>query len=558
MSHFATHLAELSPEAGNRRWIYVPYDQLSDQIGPLAQAKPGEMGVVLIESSWKGERRPYHKQKLALILANQRHFALEQARRGVAVRYETTDQPYGEALRRVVAEVGPLQAMEPAERELRLDLAPLIEEGGLEWLDHQGWLTTTEQFESSQKREPPWRMDAFYRHVRKETGILMEDSKPVGGKYSFDAENRERWNGEPPAPTPPTFTKSALKGEVADLIRRRFDHHPGKLDLAALPATAKEAEKLWTWAKGHCMTHFGPYEDAMSTRSKGLFHTRVSALLNLHRLLPARVVADALDLEIPLASKEGFVRQILGWREFVRHIHRATDGFRVMSGRKMAVAKTPGDGGYERWSGEAWPGSAPPDGLDGGAQPSELASDRPLPPAYWGQTSGLTCLDHVVADVWDTAYGHHITRLMVLSNIATLIDSSPRELTDWFWVAYADAFDWVVEPNVLGMGSFAAGELMTTKPYVSGAAYIDRMSDYCADCEFDPKADCPITRLYWAFLARHQKQLEDNPRLRLPFANLGRRNRKRRRHDADVFRWVRDTLDGGDILRPADAPKEDD
>lgn len=560
MSHFVTRLKELSSEDNNRRWIYVPYDQLSDRIGPLAKAEPSELGVVLIESSWKGEQRPYHKQKLALILANQRHFALEQAKRGVAIRYETTDRPYGEALASVVAELGPVQAMEPAERELRLDLRPLVDDGRLQLVDHEGWLTTTEQFEASQKRRPPpWRMDAFYRHVRTQTGILMSDDKPVGGKYSFDAENRERWDGEPPAPAAPTFPTDDVKEEVGELVRHRFKHHPGELDLSTLAATANDARKLWEWAKKNCMADFGPYEDAMSTRSSGLFHTRVSALLNLHRLLPSQLVAEALDLDIPLASKEGFVRQVLGWREFVRHVHRATDGFRDLSGREVSVAKEPGDGGYERWSGEGWSGSATKlDGLDGGAQPSALDSDEPLPPAYWGQASGLHCLDHVVAEVWASAYGHHITRLMVLSNIATLIDTSPRELTDWFWAAYADSYDWVVEPNVLGMGSFAVGELMTTKPYVSGAAYINRMSDFCTECEFDPKDDCPITRLYWAFLARHEKQLNDNPRLRLPLANLRRRDPERRRHDAEVFRWARDTLSSGAILRPGDAPNGDD
>lgn len=558
MKGFNARLDQHDTEADVRRWIYVPYDQLSDGIGPLAQEKPSDVGIVLIESSWKGERRPYHKQKLALILANQRHFALEQAKRGVAIRYDTTDRPYSEALERVARELGPLQAMEPSERELRVDLQRLVDDGGLELLEHEGWLTTTEQFEASQKRGPPWRMDAFYRHLRKETGILMEDGKPVGGKYSFDAENREAWDGDPPAPEAPTFPVDEITQEVVDLIRSRFDHHPGTLEPDSLPATAKDAERLWEWAKEHCLANFGPYEDAMSVRSSGLFHTRVSALLNLHRLLPARIVAEVIELDIPLPSKEGFVRQVLGWREFVRHVHHATDGFRQLPDGEASVAGTPGDGGYARWSGEPWPGSEHVDRLDGGAEPSVLESYEPLPAAFWGAPSGLRCLDHVVADVWASGYGHHITRLMVLSNIATLIDTSPRELTDWFWSAYADAYDWVVEPNVLGMGTFALGELMTTKPYVSGAAYINRMSDYCAGCEFDPKIDCPITNLYWAFLARHKKQLDDNPRLRLPLANLSRRDKERRRHDAKVFRWVRDTLNNAATLSPADAPGEPD
>ena len=196
--------------------------------------------------------------------------------------------------------------------------------------------------------------------------------------------------------------------------------------------------------------------------------------MNLHRLLPRRVIGDALKLPLELASQEGFLRQILGWREFVRHVHRETEGF---------------------------------------AELELLGGQEPLPAAYWGKASGLACLDRVVADVWQEGYSHHITRLMILCNLATLLDISPRELSDWFWVAYIDAFDWVVEPNVLAMGTFGVGDVMTTKPYVSGSAYIDRMSDYCQGCAFDPKSTCPITPMYWAFLERHRERLLGNPRM---------------------------------------------
>jgi deoxyribodipyrimidine photolyase-related protein len=162
-----------------------------------------------------------------------------------------------------------------------------------------------------------------------------------------------------------------------------------------------------------------------------------------------------------------------------------------------------------------------------------------------------------VDDVWSEAWSHHITRLMVLANIATLLDVDPRELTDWFWVAYLDAYDWVVEPNVLAMGSFAVGPLMTTKPYVSGSAYIDRMSDSCATCAFDPKATCPITNLYWAFLDRHRSQLADNPRMRLILSSLAKRGDDRRTHDRIVFDWVSDTLAVGCTLHPKDRPELD-
>ena len=172
--------------------------------------------------------------------------------------------------------------------------------------------------------------------------------------------------------------------------------------------------------------------------------------------------------------------------------------------------------------------------------------------AFWGQPSGLRCLDETVRGVWREAYSHHILRLMVLSNLATLLDVAPRELCDWFWVAYADAYDWVVEPNVLAMGTFGAGPLMTTKPYVSGAAYIDRMSDFCGDCRFDPKRDCPITPMYWAFLARHREAFEGNPRLAMPLRSLDKRGEEQRERDARVYERVRRVLLDGRELTPED------
>jgi deoxyribodipyrimidine photolyase-related protein len=255
---------------------------------------------------------------------------------------------------------------------------------------------------------------------------------------------------------------------------------------------------------------------------------------------------------LPLESKEGFIRQVLGWREFVRHVHEATDGFRNLPGGKTRIEKTPGDGGYERWAGKPWGSSKKAKGLDGGAAPCALGCDTALPPAYWGEPSGLACLDTVVSDVWAEGYSHHITRLMILSNLATLLDVRPRELTDWFWVAYTDAYDWVVEPNVLGMGTYALGGLMTTKPYVSGAAYINRMSDYCGLCAFDPKTDCPFASLYWAFLARHEAALKSNPRLTMPMASLRKRSASRKKQDREVYKKVREILGKGEKIAPQD------
>lgn len=530
---FRRELSRRSSDPSRRHWVYVPYDQLTDEIGPLSRLDPEDAGIVLVESGWKAARRPYHKQKLALILSNQRHFALEQAERGVALRYRSTRLPYAEALRDEIRELGPLSVMEPAERELRVNLTPLVEAGLLHVEPHEGWITSPEDFESSQKPQPPWRMDAFYRYVRRKTGLLMADARPEGGKYSCDAENRLPWHGDPEAPESLEFPVDPVKREVVEFVESRFSSHPGLLTANVLPATKADAEALWAWALRECLPWFGPYEDAMSVRARDLFHTRISFLLHVHRLLPERVVADAATADAPLASREGFVRQVLGWREFMRHVHVQTDGFRDLRRGGLADA--------------ASKDAAP-------ASPSALEAAQPLPPAYWGKSSGLHCLDSVVRSVFETGYSHHITRLMVLSNLATLLGVSPRDLTDWFWVMYTDAFDWVVEPNVLAMGTFGVGDLMTTKPYVSGAAYIDRMSDYCSECAFDPRVDCPITAFYWAFLERNEKRLRANPRMRLPLASLRKRGEDRRRSDRLVAEWAAGQLQDGRRLRPADRP----
>ena len=550
MSLFRERLKTIQPDPKNRRWLFIPYDQLSDSIGPLSKEDPKSLGIVLVENPWKAARRPYHKQKLALILSNIRHFALEQASKGIAVRHVVADGPYMNVLKPIISELGPLRVMTPAERELRVDLTSLVKAGGIELVPHQGWLTTSSDFEKSGKTAPPWRMDAFYREVRRKKGILMEGGKPKGGKFSYDAENRHYWKGDPPAPKMPPFPSNAIKEEVGRLIQKLFSHHPGRLNLDTLPCTKVDAETLWQWAKKKCLPIFGPYEDAMSVHSIGLFHTRVSALFNIHRLLPKRCVQETVTMDLPLASKEGFIRQVIGWREFVHHIHVATDGFRKLPDNRPPIKKTPGDGGYGRWKGRAWENHRSENDPDGGASPTYLNCKNPLPPAYWGEQSGLYCLDHVVSSIWEEGYSHHITRLMILANLATLLDVSPRELADWFWVAYTDAYDWVVEPNVMGMGTYALGDLITTKPYVSGTPYIKKMSDYCDFCAFDPKKNCPISRLYWAFLSRHAGALKNNPRMKLPMAALRRRPKNECIKDGGTFKRIKNILLVGDRITP--------
>jgi deoxyribodipyrimidine photolyase-related protein len=554
-SIFKQELLKANSDPADRRWIFVPYDQVTDKIGPLVREPAEKLGIILVENVWKPGRRPYHKQKLAFILANLRHFALEQARRGVAVIHLAIDGPYREALERVLPDVGgKIFMMRAAERELRVDLQPLVDDGRLVVLPHEGWLTSSQDFIDATNLSPPWRMDAFYRKIRQRQNILMVDGKPVGGKYSFDTENRQRWSGIPAAPELPSYPIDPIKEEVGRLIDQHFSEHPGVLDLTKLAATVADAEHLWSWARKNALPLFGPYEDAMSVNSSNLFHTHVSTLLNIGRLLPRNLINDVLALEeISLASREGFVRQILGWREYMRHIHESTDGFRKIPGAQILIADTPGDGGYELWAGKPWidydPKITDP---DGGAKPSYLDAHNPLPPAYWGAKSGLNCLDRVVESVWNEGYSHHITRLMVLSNIAALLDIEPRQLTDWFWVAYTDAYDWVVEPNVLVMGTYAVGDIATTKPYISGAAYINKMSDFCRGCKFDPSKNCPITPMYWAYLERHKDKLSSNFRLQMPINSLAKRADEKKESDRKTYSDVLKKLLAGEILHPGD------
>lgn len=529
-------------------WVLALPDQLTQDVGPLA--RDPRAGVIMVESDEWMSRRPYHRQRLAMLLLNAREFADEcrAASRPVhCARGSGSIIDLVRAAHRALGAPGAFVCMQPAEREMRAELAPLVAEGVVAFVPHEGWMTTAEDFGPMPKGG--WRMDAFYRRVRKRLGIMVDAAgRPEGGAWSFDAENRERWDGVPAAPEPPGFAMTARRVEVEREINERFAHHPGTVDVCALPATLKDTHALWSWALRDCLPHFGPFEDAMSTQSRGLFHSRISPVLNVLRILPHRLVQDVLAIDVPLACREGFVRQVIGWREFVHHVHEATDGFRTGLGKAAGpVAQAPGDGGFARWSGRAWTavGSAP-DGVDGGARPAWAAQagggSTPLPPAFWGAPSGLRCLDQVVEGVWAEAWSHHITRLMVLGNIATLLDVDPRELTDWFWVAYMDAWDWVVEPNVLGMATYSAGEVMTTKPYVCGSAYVRKMGDFCDGCRFTPGSTCPITPMYWAFLSRHEASLRENPRMSLVMGSVRKRSAEQRRGDERVASIVRELL----------------
>lgn len=527
---FPKQVAEAAPSGAdvrNRRWIYIPYDRFTDRVGPLAEQAAKDTGIVIVESTAKGHRRLYHKKKLVLLIANMRHFALEQMARGVSVLYHFSPLSHGQALARLQQEAGvpQLTVMKPAERELRLDLKQAVADGlRLNVVPDATWFSTSEDFTGVYGAYEPGRsylMDRFYRHMRQKTGVLMRKGKPEGGKFSFDTENRRPYRGDPPVPPGIEFAPDAITDEVSAYVAKEYAHHFGSIEGFNLPGSQDACDQMWRWSLEHLLPHFGPYEDAMRDDQPQLFHSRISALINLGRLLPRDLVRDveaaAAEGSIPLASAEGFIRQVMGWREFMRHVHEQTDGYRRVRVRQETGAEAQREDDL-----------AAQDSLEG-ARPAALGAARPLPAAYWGVKSGLHCLDTVVEQVIDEGWSHHITRLMVLSNLATLCGFSARELTDWFWIAYVDAYDWVVETNVLGMGTYADGGMTATKPYVSGAAYINRMSNYCGHCRFDPKKatgedSCPFTALYWTFLERNRRVLGDNFRLQMPYKTLARKS----------------------------------
>ena len=526
---FLEQIAQARPtkqQAKSRQWIYLPYDRLTDRTGPLHEMAPHETGLILVESAAKGHRREYHKKKIALLLANERHFALEQAARGVAVLYVVEPGTHGDGLLKLQHEydLPPITVMTPAERELRIDLAHAQKQGlKLNEIEDTTWLSTVEDFDTVFKIKKgtdlprAFVMDRFYRAMRKKTGILMHNGEPVGASFSYDSENRQAYKGQVPVPERPAYPPDEITQEVLDLVEREYPHTFGTLEGFDFPTTAKDCQAFWKFAITKLLPTFGPYEDAMRDDQVDLFHSKTSALVNLSRILPADLVNDTAAAyakgKVPLASAEGFIRQVLGWREFMRHVHRVTDGYRILpKSNPVPVEKKKGN-----------------TGTYAGATPSALNATLALPAAYWGAQSGLHCLDTVVKQVIDEGWSHHITRLMVLSNLATLCGFSPRELTDWFWFAYVDAYDWVVEPNVLGMSTYADGGLTATKPYVSGAAYINRMSNYCGHCQYDPKkstgpGSCPFTALYWTFLERNQDRLGSNIRLAMPYNTLRKKS----------------------------------
>ncbi len=386
-------------------------------------------------------------------------------------------------------------ATAPGEWRLGNDMAGWQAHFGrpVEILDDERYLCGLRQFRHWAAGRRSLRMEFFYREMRRRHRVLMDGDEPAGGRWNFDAENRHRMPAGVEPPAAPGFPPDATTEAVAVLVEREFPGHFGDIHPFSLPVTAEAAALALDHFVAERLAGFGDWQDFMRTGAPVLFHALISTSLNLGLLNPLQVcrAAEAAWREglAPLNAVEGFIRQVLGWREYVRGVYWLN---MPEYGRRNALGAT-----------------------------------RPLPDFYWTGQTRMNCVAQVVADTRANAYAHHIQRLMVTGNFALLAGLDPDQVDEWYMIVFADAYEWVEMPNVRGMALFADGGIMGSKPYAASGAYINRMSDYCAACAYDPKQSvgpraCPFNALYWDFIARHERLLSANPRMAMPARTLAR------------------------------------
>lgn len=479
--------------------VLVPVlgDQLSFDLSSLEGADPAATVVLMMEVAEETRYVAHHRRKIAYILSAMRHHAEALRAWGWRVEYVRLDDAdnagsfTGEVVRAV--------ARHDPERIV-------VTEAG-EWRVQamlESWQTLTgvpteirrdKRFIASKAAFARWmegrtapRMEWFYREMRRHSGLLMEKDKPVGGQWNFDKENRKGLKAGVAVPKPPHFAPDAITAEVLEMVAARFPDHVGSLESFGFAVTAAQAATAEAWFLDHALPQFGEHQDAMLTGEPILWHAHLSPYINSGLIDPLalcrKVEARYQAGQVPLNSAEGFIRQIIGWREYIRGIY---------------------------W----WAG---PDYVER----NTFGAKRDLPGWYWTGDTDMQCLAQAIGQTLDLAYAHHIQRLMVTGNFAMLIGADPKQVHRWYLEVYADAYEWVELPNTLGMSQYADRGLMGSKPYAAGGAYINRMSDYCGHCRYDVKKRvgedaCPFNALYWDFLVRNRKLLGHNTRLAMPY-----------------------------------------
>ena len=483
-----------------RRLIVVLGDQLSDSLSALAGADPALDLILMAEVRDEATYSPHHPQKLVLVFSAMRHFARRLESRGFHVHYHSYDpdshwQNLGQAVAETAAELKPESVRVTQCGEWRLHCAMLDWDKRLdcplEILPDSRFFATPERFREWARGRKQWRMEYFYRELRRDTGLLMDaEGKPEGGEWNYDSDNRRKWQGKPPVPAPFTVPPDAITREVMAMVETHFSHHFGSLEGFGYAVTREQALAAMDHFVRERLPHFGDYQDAMADQEDTLFHSLLSPYLNCGLLLP-REVCEAVQAayyrgEAPLNAVEGFIRQILGWREFVRGLYWATMP----------------DYGRE----------------------NRLGNSRPLPAFYWSGETGMRCMAKAIDATRRNAHAHHIQRLMVTGNFALLAGVDPDAICDWYLAVYIDAYEWVELPNVRGMVMHADGGLLGSKPYAASGKYIHRMSDYCKQCRYNVQKTteedaCPFNSLYWHFIDRHQETFRNNPRMGMIYRN---------------------------------------
>ena len=499
--------------------ILILGDQLSHRLSALEGADKDNDLVVMAEVHSEASYTNHHKKKLVFVFSAMRHFADALAEDGWRVHYQRyhPDNP-AQSIEQVIAEL--VRKYQP-ERVITTECG--------EWRLHEQisrWHKTLsipveirpdtrfvcniDEFAHWAEGRKQLRMEFFYREMRKKTGLLMtSEGQPEGGQWNFDTDNRKKWAGKPPAPAPFREEPDAITTEVIELVNEYFSEHFGTTENFHYAVTAEQAQGALAHFIDFALPCFGDYQDAMSDNEDWLFHSILSPYLNTGLLDPMEVCEEAVRAwhagRAPLNAVEGFVRQIIGWREFVRGIYWLL--------------------------------------MPGYARENRLGNSRELPWFYWTGDTKMRCMHKAIDATARNAYAHHIQRLMVTGNFALLAGVKPEAICDWYLAVYIDAFDWVELPNTLGMVMHADGGYLGSKPYAASGKYIQRMSDHCQNCHYrvqDATGEraCPFNSLYWHFIDRHREDFADNPRMTMMYRNWDKQKPERREALLARADWV--------------------
>ena len=509
-----------------RHLVLVLGDQLDPNSAAFDGFDPASDAVWMAEVAAEAEHVWTTRPHIVIFLSAMRHFRDSLRASGTRVHYRLLGDPHnrgslGAELRRAVDELRPgkLIVVEPGEWRVRHMLLNAANERGvaLDLRPDRHFLCSRQQFTEHVQGHKHLVMGTFYREMRRRTGVLVDQGRPVGDKWNFDAQNRRSFGRQGPGQIPPprAFPPDQVTRRVIALVNDRFADHPGGVEHFDWPVTPAQAQVALEDFVEHRLPAFGPHEDAMWTGHPYLYHSRLSSSLNLKLLDPRRAIRMAEEAyqagHAPLNSVEGFIRQILGWREFVHGVY---------------------------WH-----------YMPKYAERNELGADLSLPGFYWTAETDMHCMRECIQQTLDYGFAHHIQRLMVTGLFALLAGVRPAQVHEWYLAVYVDAVEWVELPNTLGMSQFADGGIMATKPYCASGNYIRRMSNYCRGCRYDPSlrvgADaCPFTTLYWDFLMRHEERLRRNRRMGLQLRNLDRLDEDERRAIRRQAAQLREALAG--------------